>query len=245
MSREPIAELNALADPSQQHRLKLRLKPAWGPISAVRISYPDVPEIEFGEKTDPRAWIVGPEASDWWLLDSTGEQILTSEMDDAAERLKTELAGGAVQSLGLSGALADLAVRLDDGRTLLIESKTATDLPAWKLFTPERRVLSAGPGPFWADYRSDIPTRLLPWRSEPRPPTAVIAESAEGREASRRWRATGQKNHLPGLAIIATALLVGAAVAINLAPDTAIAISNVLVGVVLLVIVGAFLRSRL
>jgi hypothetical protein len=244
MGEQAFAELNELSDPIQLSRLSSLLRGAHGPISQVHISYPGVPEIEFGDKSGAR-WVVGPEGSDWQLVDSIGSQLVSSKESNAVYALADHLATGAVESLELREKGSDLLVNFADGCRLVVQGHDdETELPAWEVFTPGRRVVAVGPGPFWLQYHATVPEQDVPWLNREKSEAFRIGSGAQWRKPGRAiWAARRARRSRRAALLFATLLLLAAAVVVSFEENTAFALSNVLIFLGILTVVFAFWRD--
>lgn len=140
------------------------------PLLAARTSYGDELRLHFGKDVRPNSgvlvdrprgeWILGARASPWYL---TGRAPLVSEVNGAADVSESALAlaslvGAKVVHANVAYPSLDLEVAFEVEVTFVVASNSeGDDLPAWELFTSDRRVLSMGPGRQWDLVPADSP----------------------------------------------------------------------------------------
>jgi hypothetical protein len=127
---------------------------AWG----VSLGYGTFVTLEFGQPLAPQGekakvhgqwhlWIYGSA----WRIEERGH-ILAGSQDDkkVMEKAVLGLDGKTLLSTQVGNDLLDAEFLFEDGLTLRVFGCCAMDMKHWMLFTPDRKVLSVGPGETWS-----------------------------------------------------------------------------------------------
>jgi len=114
-------------------------------------------------------WRVGTQGSRWRLCDAAGLVVNDGCDPTTLDTALSELVNVRVDHV--TPRLPDLGLELGfaDGRRLCVEGSADTTLevldypapPFWEVFTPDRHVISAGPGSYWARVPANVPEREI------------------------------------------------------------------------------------
>ena len=152
------------------------------PLLAVRTAYGQELRLDFGQSVPFRspllagrvrgAWVLGTRASPWRVMRSN--EFAADAQQDANEMDLAELVGATVTRARVSYPDLDLTLSFDGGTAFTVSvDRDENDhdendhdendhdesiLSAWELFTPDRLVLTVGPGRRWSLTPVDSPT---------------------------------------------------------------------------------------
>jgi hypothetical protein len=144
------------------HVIEEKLKPllgkkAWG----VALGVGSFITLEFGRPLAPYATKQGREVihGEWhlWVYDcawrlETADGVLVASEDDRneIEEAIKSLEGAALKLVELFPPALDTLLKFDNGLTLRLFPIYSNDADHWMLFTPEKKVLTIGPGTDWS-----------------------------------------------------------------------------------------------
>ena len=174
-SREEL--VRQIADATDLDPLSRLLAPIVGELCwGVVFSYGDELRVDCGERIPYRhpklagkargAWTIGARASPWELTRDDDRVASTSDDSDTMRERVGVLAGLRVEACEARFPDLQLAVSFSEGLVLRIGPEGPAGRPPppgplayWEVFTPNRMVLSAGPGPKWSYLRADEPMK--------------------------------------------------------------------------------------
>ena len=149
------------------------------PLLAVRTAYGRELRLDFGQSVPFRSpllagrvrgeWVLGTRASPWCVFRSNEFAAGAQHPQDRNETALAELVGATVTNARVSYPDLDLTLSFDGGAAFTVSvdrgeidnhdnDHDENDLSAWELFTPDRLVLTVGPGRRWSLTPVDSPT---------------------------------------------------------------------------------------
>ncbi len=108
------------------------------------------------------AWILGTRGTAWRVESPDATRATSADEPDQAKARLAPLETASLTAVAIGGDDLSLTVSFDNGWKLCLTPTPeieGRDLLLWELFTPERMLLTFGPGKVWSYTRADQPAK--------------------------------------------------------------------------------------